>query len=223
MPSDLSRQLWNIGVPLSEAWRRFADPSAIARLDQFPGLLNSFNAKITAAGSAKSLMVLIDTTNETIAEVGGHWQLQIELQEELLDRLFNGDLAVTAYRESPSTSASAILIAPDDIEFAEPDWEKSRISFDGKTFGRVRVTDKTAMTNTLMANRQSGRKGSREAIQGAVDRLAINRPEIRTLLRKEACQLIRVELHMPDQFKRGLSDINLSKYLVRKFGPNTID
>lgn len=211
-----------MGVTLSEAWRRFADPSAIAQLDQFPGYLGSLNAKILAAGSTMSPMALIAATHETTIEGSEHRQLEIELKEELLDRLFNGDFAVTAYRELPSTSASPILIAPDDIQFAEPDWEESRLSFHGKTFGRVRVTEKSAPTNMPLAKRQAGRTGLRAAIQGAIDRLAISNPEIETLPRKQGCQLIRIELGVPDQFNKGLSDINLSKYIVRKFPPNKI-
>lgn len=221
MPSVRSRFLWDNGVALTEAWRVYAGDADRALLDRYPGLVGLLDAKSEAISNSNSIPEFFSSLSGIGAEWRERRQLEIRLKEELLDTLFNGDLVVTGYRELPSTSAAPVTILPDDIEFAEVDWPNSRLSFDGKRFGNIRVTDEFALIDAGLPKRQIGRQGSGAAIKAAIEVLASD-PKFQGMPRKEACQLIREQLGRPKEYENGLSDINLSKYIVRKFGPKAI-
>jgi hypothetical protein len=145
-------------------------------------------------------------------------KLEESLKEELLDRIYNGDLTATAYREAPSTSASPVNLPADDFESAEADWENARLFINGKTFGRVRITDEYATEPAKVPKSRRGRPGSTAAIDTAIDRLIAKGVDISGMPRATAAQLIREELNIRHKSGDGFSDGNLSKRITAKCG-----
>ena len=145
-------------------------------------------------------------------------KMEESLKEELLDRLYNGDLTATAYREAPSTSASPVNLPADDFESAEADWENARLFINGKTFGRVRITDEYAAEPAKLPKSRRGRPGSTAVIDAAIDRLIAKGVDISGMPRATAAQSIREELRIKHKSGDGFSDINLSKRITVKCG-----
>lgn len=221
MASTRSRQLWHHGTPLADAWRQFADATDREKLDGYPGFLNSLSSKFGELAKTGLSAEFASSIPNVSAEWTEQNQLMQRLKDDLLDLAFNGQLTVTGYRELPSTSAAPVEIAPADFDYAEADWENSKIIANGKTYGRVRVTDEAALPPTQLPTRRTGRQGSVQAIRNAVDKLA-SEPGFCELHRAEACQKVREALGVQHSTGNGLSDINLSKYIVRKCGSNSI-
>ena len=218
MASNRSRLLWQNGVSLATAWRVFADPAESARLDME---FDHNSAKNSISGQKSRTAIAARVFDALFAIHAANVQmreLSDSLKEDLLERLFNGDLTATAYREQPSTSASPIELAPDDFEFADADWENARLFVNGKTYGRVRVIDERDMGDAELPNPRRGRPGSTAAIDAAINAMLSRRIDLQAMYRSEACQLIRVELGVPEKRGNGLSDINLSKRIVVKCG-----
>ena len=218
MASARSRALWQSGISLSEAWREFADPAELARLDMpvnygiSPNAVSSQKAAPDMiAGFFKSLSAITDFYRQK-------HELEQLLKDGLLDGLYNGNLTATAYREAPSTSASPVNLPADDFEFAEADWENSRLFINGKTFGRVRITDENATEPAKLPTSRRGRPGSTAAIDSAIDRLIARGVDISGMPRATAAQSIREELHIEHKSGDGFSDINLSKRITAKCG-----
>lgn len=221
MASARSRQLWHHGTPLADAWRQFADATNREKLDSYPGFINSLSSKF---GELAKTGLSADFAG-SISNVSTEWiernQLVQRLKDDLLDLAFNGELTLTGYREMPSTSAAPVEIAPADFEYAEADWENSKIIANGKTYGRVRVTNEAALPAAQLPKRRTGRQGSAQAIRNALDKLA-SEPGFCELHRAEACQKVREALGVKHNTGNGLSDINLSKYIVRKCDSKSI-
>ena len=221
MASNRSRQLWNHGTPLADAWRRFADAADREKLDNYPGLINSLSSQFEELAKSGLSSKFATSISNVSAEWAEQNQLRQRLKDDLLDLAFNGELTVTGYRESPSTSAAPVEILSADFDYAEADWENSKIIANGKTYGRVRVTDGAELPSVQLPTRRTGRQGSAQAIRSAVDRLA-SEPGFCELHRAEACQKVREALGVQHNTGNGLSDINLAKYIVRKCGSKSV-
>lgn len=222
MASDRSRSLWRKGVSLSEAWRFFADPAELARLDMGFDRDSAINS-IKGQKSKSGIVVGVFNALSAIHAAGvQRRELEDALKEDLLDRLFNGDLTATAYREQPTTSASPIELAPDDFEFADADWENARLFLNGKTYGRVRVIDEGEACEAELPKPRRGRPGSTAAIDAAIDALLTSGIDLQAMHRTRACQMVRLELGIIEKPGNGLSDKNISKRIVAKCGIKAI-
>ena len=218
MASARSLALWRSGISLSEAWRKFADPTELARLDkplEYSATANTISDKMTVS---QRLVGAINCFSKISDARLQKRKLEESLKEELLDRLYNGDLTATAYREAPSTSASPVNLPADDFESADADWENARLFINGKTFGRVRITDEYATEPTRLPKSRRGRPGSTAVIDAAIERLIAKGVDISGMPRATAAQSIREELHINHKSGDGFSDINLSKRIIAKCG-----
>ena len=218
MASARSLALWRSGISLSEAWRKFADPTELARLDkplEYSAAANTISDKMTVP---ERLVGAINCFSKIGDALLHKRKLEESLREELLDRLYNGDLTATAYREAPSTSASPVKLPADDFESAEADWENARLFINGKTFGRVRITDEYAIEPAKLPKSRRGRPGSTAVINAAIDRLIAQGVDMSGMHRATAAQCIRDELHVVHKTGDGFSDINLSKRITAKCG-----
>jgi len=206
---------------LADAWRQFANAADREKLDNYPGLINSLSSKFGELAKSGLSADFAASISNVSAEWTEQNQLLQRLKDDLLDLAFNGELAVTGYRELPSTSAAPVEILPADFDYAQADWDNSKIIANGKTYGRVRVTDEAALPSAQSPTRRTGRQGSAQAIRNAVDKLA-SEPGFCELHRAKACQKVREALGVQHNTGNGLSDINLSKYIVRKCGSKSI-
>ncbi|MET3760697.1 hypothetical protein [Sphingomonas sp. UYEF23] len=203
---------------MSEAWREFADPRESARLDkpsEYSAAANTISDEMTVP---ERLMGAINCFSKIGDALLQKRKLKESLKKELLDRLYNGDLTATAYREAPSTSASPVNLAADDFESAEADWENARLFINGKTFGRVRITDEYTTEPAKLPKSRRGRPGSTAVIDAAIDRLIAKCVDISGMPRATAAQLIRKELNIDHRSGDGFSDINLAKRITAKCG-----
>lgn len=218
MASARSLALWQSGISLSDAWRKFADPTELARLDkplEYSAAANTISDKRALPEGLKGAISCISKIGDALVQKRN---LEESLKDELLDRLFNADLTATAYREAPSTSASPVNLSANDFEFAEADWKNARLFINGKTFGRVRITDQYATEPAIMPKSRRGRPGSTAVIDAAIDRLIARGVDISGMPRATAAQLIREELNIKHKSGDGFSDINLSKRITAKCG-----
>lgn len=218
MASARSLALWRSGISLSEAWRIFADPTELARLDkplEYSATEDTISDKMVLS---EHLAVAINCIAKFSDALMQRRKLEESLKQELLERLFNADLTATAYREAPSTSASPVNLLANDFEFAEADWENAKVFINGKTFGRVRITDEYAAELATVPKPRRGRPGSTAVIDAAIDMLIAKGVDISGMPRATGAQLIREELHIVPKAGDGFSDINLSKRITAKCG-----
>ncbi|WP_174286290.1 hypothetical protein [uncultured Sphingomonas sp.] len=222
MPSAISRLIWDNGVPLSDAWRHFADPAIIADLEQSPGFIGTIAAEMTDLKAEPNLSSIVEVATKASAALSRKHEIESDLKDELLDSLFNGELTATGYREAPSTSPAPVVIAAADFDDAEPNWTASHLSVNGKRYGRVRITDERKPIVSTKPVRPMGRPGSGNAIMAAIDNLIADGTDFQNIPRSIACELIREKLGQPRRTGNGLTDINLAKYLVLKTGRKSI-
>jgi len=218
MASDRSRALWQKGIWLSDAWRDFADQEQLTLLDtpmQFDAAKKAISGKTTVP---EFIAGTIDSIAAFYAPYREKRQLEAALKEQLLETLYNADLIATAYREAPTTSDSPVSLSADDFANAKADWLDSRLFLNGKTFGRVRITDPHANNLEELPKPIRGRIGSRIAIDDAIDRLIVKGIDFQAIRRTEGCKLICQELGIVPKDGDGFSNINLSKRIVSKCG-----
>lgn len=113
MANVSSRQIWENGVPLSDAWLEFADPDAKRSYSQRP-TLETFNEQATNIESGGDMLKLVATG---MRQWSDNDQFQKELQELLLDELFNDQLHAYGYRIAPSRSRTPVRIAAELFEW----------------------------------------------------------------------------------------------------------
>ena len=218
MASARSLALWQSGVSLSEAWRDFANPTELARLDaplKHSVLANDNLDKLTLQERLAGAFNYVSKFGNTLIQKRNFEEL---LKEKLLDRLYNAELTATAYREAPTTSASPVNLPADDFQFAKADWENARLFINGKTFGRVRITDEYATEPAKLPKSRRGRPGSTAVIDAAIDRLIAKGVDISGMPRATAAQLIREDLNIKHKSGDGFSDGNLAKRITARCG-----
>ena len=213
MPSNRAKEFWNSGIPLNRAWLEFAPPELRSEFDSSPELLQSLD-EIPRAVSERGIGTAM---TEIARNYHRRMQLEIDLKEHLLTELFNRQLLATGYRLAPSRSQAPVLIDPERFDYAEPDWQDEAFEAEGITYSRIRVTDPANCQPTPAKG-----KGSREAIDAAIDHLKSVNPGFCKLKRKIACEQIRQFLGEEQIAGNGLSDINLSKAIVAKCGKKRI-
>jgi hypothetical protein len=140
--------------------------------------------------------------------------LILEMRDDLLDELFNANLAAVGYREKPSVSAAPVAIAAEFFDGADIQWGRDSANGIGKRYNRIRIYDPCALPKAIKP--KIGRIGSGDAINSAIDRLISSNPHFCDLLRKTACDQVRENLGIPEILGNGLSDQNLAKYVLRK-------
>lgn len=213
MPSKRAKELWNSGIPLSRAWLEFAPPELRSEFENLPEFKHSFDA----ISEAESWQIAGSIFATALKNTPKRVQLERQLKERLLTDLFNGNLAATGYRTAPSRSQVPVLIDPEKFENDDPVWSGDGLAAQGITYCRIRVTDPDNCNPAPAKD-----KGSREAIDAAIDHLKSLNSSFCELDRKVACQEIREFLGVKQIAGNGLSNQNLAKAIVRKCGPKRI-
>lgn len=212
MAVNRSKAVWQNGVELSEAWLRFGPPDLAAAYRALPRFLDSFAKQ----ASISTLTDFFNAIQLGVAARAETQEIEEKLKNYLLDELFNNQLVATGYRQFPSTSPGPVTIDPEAFNEAEPAWNADTIRVHGKVYGRVRITDVAALTDIPIPKSRKGRQGSATTIRAAIDRIMSCNADFCKIERKKACELIRQELNKEPQKGDGLSDQNLSKYIVDK-------
>ena len=143
-----------------------------------------------------------------------------ELQEELLDKLFNSDLLAFGYRQKLSESRGPVQIEPNFFEYPEIDWDGNTAEFNDRKYLTIRI----ANPKDLMAHQKpkTGRPTSGPVINAAINRLIKSNIEFCNLARSIACEEIRKSIGQQSKRGNGLSDKNLEKYILKNCGRRRI-
>lgn len=213
MPSKHAREIWDLGIPLSRAWLEFASSELRSEFENLPGFVQSLGEK----SRIETPMDFLSAVRNSLSDAHRRGQMEIDLKNQLLIELFNGQFTATGYRIAPSRSQAPVVIDPDIFEYDDPDWSADSLVAQGVTYHRIRVTDPAECLP-----KSPPRNGSIEAIEAAIDQLISRNPSFCEMERKVACQEIRDFLGAKQIAGNGLSDKNLSKAIVRKCGPKRI-
>lgn len=218
MARNLNREIWGNATPLGGAWRLFAHTAKLERLETMPDGIETLAGSVEAA---KAPMDFLKAGLDAINAKGKRDTLILEMQDDLLDELFTANLTALGYRERPSASSTPVAIAPEFFEDAKVEWERGGAEALGRRYNRIRVYDPYALPKT--AKPKIGRIGSTEAIISAIDQLINLNPDFCDLPRKLACDRIRESLGIQEIPGNGLSNQNLSKYILQKCSSRRIN
>lgn len=213
MGSKRAKELWQLGVPLSRSWLKFAPPALRSQFEQFPEFLNAISQISEMEIRENPIHHLVSVVQNSTARM----RLEKEMKEEVLTDLFNGQLLATAYREFPSRSPSPVIIDPAKFENDDPDWQMETLVAYGFRYGRIRICSPETLPPV-----HSKPKGSSNAIGDAIDQLIQENSDFCELPRKTACQKIRDYLGAKEIAGNGMSDQNLAKAIVRNCGQKRI-
>jgi hypothetical protein len=216
MANQGNREIWENGVPLNDAWFEFADPDAKRRYSELsaPEALSEQAANMrTGSDISKFIISGMQRWSE-------HGQFQRELQELLLDELFNDQLHAYGYRIAPSRSRVPVRIAAELFECPDVDWKQDRMIARGCTYSEIQIIDPTAIAG--WKKRRHGPKGSGDVIHAAIDAIRTRRTDFCDIPRQAAFDLIRQEIGGAQQKGSGLSDPNLAKYVNKVCGTRRI-
>jgi hypothetical protein len=144
-----------------------------------------------------------------------------QLQESLLDLLFNGELHAYGYRTAPSRSGRPTRIAPDLFEEPKLDWEESRLIARGLKYENIKIIDPESITHGAV--RRPGRIGSSATIREAIKQLKNSKKDFCGMSRKDACNAIREKIGGKAETGLGLSNKNLMKYILEVCPKRSLD
>ncbi len=143
-----------------------------------------------------------------------------QLKYNLLDALYNSDLLAFGYRSSPSKSSNPVKIDPIFFDNPKIVWDKNSAEFNGKSYISIRIFAQNSLPQDKMA--QTGRPSSAKAINSAIKDLIQHNLHFCDQPRKVACDQIRQKIGRQLKNGNGLSDKNLSKYIIANCGTRKI-
>ena len=221
MASERSRQLWDAGVILSEAWTAFAVPDEVGAFENAPDIWQSLiqQAPLMAEGKKGFFALLQDAVSASRAKD----DLRERLRDDLLDALYNNDLDAYGYRTAPSVGRSPVRILADVFYDCWTDWDANSVAGLGARYEQVRIVDPKRLTGHPALNPPE--RGSRIAIESAIRAVAAN-PEFLAKDRLPQCDAVRSYLAGTgfdiDGNRNGLSDQNIAKLIVKVIGRRRI-
>jgi hypothetical protein len=201
------------GIPLAEAWAKFASADRQAELAGTRGFFESFAGQQLDDNPSK----IFSAAKASFTSEQARQNLISKMRDEHLDVLFNGDLIAMGRRMLPSKGHYPVTIEPDYFDGGDIDWNRSTLRWENKLFLDVRV-----FSLSEISDGPGARKGSIDAIDAAIRELMRENRKFGRLHRQEACEQIRKKLGLEDIPGRGLSDKNLSKRIVFHCGPKAI-
>jgi hypothetical protein len=228
MAAESKAKLWEIGVPLSEAWLEFAPADARAQFENAPGFWDTLNESLKAPENQTASRALSSAV-EAISGVQKRNSLQAELQENLLEDLFNSELVAIAYRVRPTGSRGPVQIPKDVFFDAVGFWSEDAVEALEFRYVRVRVLNPYSAPAKAVPKKKIGRPGSKEPVIAAIRFLNQN-PEFKALPRKVALGKVYSRLiELGFEFDRdnppkgaGLSATNIEKLIVNICGEKKI-
>lgn len=217
MARNPNKAIWQIAIPLSEAWHKFACPDAISELENMPTwsdiLLQSMPKMNSQSPTPEKISEFFSSMSQSAAGASQHIDKIKELREHLLDELFNKQLIALGYRETPSSSPAPVHIDAEIFDTPDIEWKRDTLTAHGKRYGRVRVYDPRYIPK--IEKPVIGRPSSGQKINAAIIKLKNDDPYFCNLPRKEACEQIIKALGRNRIKGDGLSDQNLEKYILR--------
>lgn len=218
MANSGNRDIWENGVPLSDAWREFADADAKRRYLERP-TLETFNEQAAAANiqSAHDISRMLSMGMRQWSE---NRQLQKQLQKSLLEELFDDQLHAYGYRIAPSRSRTPVRIAAELFECPKVEWTRNLMTARGCTYSEIQIIDPMAITD--WSQRRHGPKGSGDTIRAAIAAIQSRCVDLSDMPRKSAFDLIRQEIGGTHSNGSGLSNPNLAKYVIEIYGTRRI-
>lgn len=211
-----NRQLWSSGILIGQAWLELApepERASYCELANACGLLAGVNAAKPTSWLELSKVISGGLNNDRERR-----HLAEQLQEGLLDRLFNGELHAYGYRIEPSRSGRPVGIAPDLFEDPKLDWEESRLTARALKYESIKILDPNRMPI-----RRRGRIGSTATIREAIKQLKNSNKRFCGMSRKEACNAIREQIGEIAETGLGLSNKNLMKYILEVCPRRSLD
>lgn len=213
MASKKAKLFWEIGVPLNDAWLKFAPSELGEDYDRAPGFIEALSRISDFEGWVGFMKAFHTASSASIDKQ----KLEKHLKDELLTDLYNEQLIATGYRISPSRSGAPVQIDPEDFSFHEPNWKLGTFEANGIKYGNLRICDPDAITLPKKPSRGSG-----EVINLAISDLIRDNAEFCQMPRKSACQLVRETLGVEHSRGNGLSNTNIEKYIVANCGKKRI-
>lgn len=214
MASKYARLLWEQGISLNQALLDFAPPNLANKVAETPRFLEA----IAQSPLSKDVMELGKSLTRALGSSQRRAELEGEIKEWLLTELFNGELIATGYREAPSISQSPVVIDPDKFDDPELDWRRETLTAHGIRYGRIKITSPKITQNPYLKA-----TGSISVIDAAIEKLKSSDPQFSKGSRKLDCQKVRNYLQANHDAGYGLSDINISKAIVRICGSKRIN
>lgn len=218
MANPGNREIWDNGVPLNDAWLEFADPDAKRRYLERP-TLETFNEQ-AAATNMQSGGEMLKMFSTGIRQWSDNGRFKKELQQFLLDQLFDDQLHAYGYRIAPSPSRAPVRIAAESFGCASVQWSRGAMTARGRTYSEIQIIDPTTIGDWRKP--RHGPKGSGDAIRGAIAAIQNRSVNLSDMPRKAAFDLIRQEIVGPQSKGSGLSDPNLAKYVNEICGSRRI-
>lgn len=219
MSKEARLKLYTNAVPLTEAWEVFATPEQRTALAGAKGFLEAFANAIAPKNEIQDASEIFKSINAGVSAKNNRDMLILEMQNGLLDALFNSDLIALGVRRRPSKGYYPVKIEAAFFNFANANWAKSTVEDSGTLYADVRIYDPFAPN---VATPAKPRKGSIEAIDHAITELVSELPGFCRFSRKSACQLVRDKLGQEPIPGNGLSNQNLEKRIVAQCGPKRI-
>ena len=218
MANPSNREFWENGVALNDAWLEFADPDAKRRYLKRP-TLETFNeqAAVTNMQSGSDMLKMLSTG---IRQWSDNGRFQKELQESLLDKLFNDELHAYGYRIAPSRSRAPVRISAELFEYSDVNWRRATMAARGCTYSEIQIINPMAIAGRHEP--RHGPKGSGDVIRAAITTLQNKGADLSVIPRKLAFDLIRKEIGGDHPKGAGLSNTNLAKYIVEMCGTRRI-
>ncbi len=207
MANPGNRAIWEKGVPLNQAWLEFADAGAKRHHSELSALetLNEQAANMRTGADISKLFI------SGMRRWSEYSQLRNEMQQLLLDELFNDQLQAYGYRIAPSRSRTPVRIAAELFECPKIEWTRNLMNSRGSTYSEIQIIDLTTIIGWRKPRR--GPKGSGDVIRAAIDAVRIRRTDFCEIPRKSAFDLIRQEIGEKPITGSGLSNENLAKYV----------
>jgi hypothetical protein len=209
MQADMRQKVWEMAVPLADAWLNFATPEMRAKFDGIEGPIETFTH--TAQSSPDS--GFWNAVSAGFAAKSGRDALIREMREHLLEELFNSEIIAIGFRLYPSKSPRPVAIDANFFEGSKINWSDSTAQWLGKVYINVRAI---SPHDPDLFQYEQASKGSVDAIDRAITELRLSNPGFCDLPRKSSCQLVRERIGISAIDGDGLSDQNIAKRVLRQ-------
>lgn len=210
MAKPSNRQVWEKGIPISDAWFEFAklgDQRRYSELASPEGF-----EKIASNTKLESGRDILNFISAGFGQWTAKGQFQNDLRWSLLVALANDQLAAFGFRVSPSRSSGPVRIAAESFREAKANWKMGEVTARGCTYLEIRIIDLGSVANWERS--RPGPKGSGDAVRAAIRAIQKRDIDLCGIPRKMALGLIKAELGEEYTKGSGLSEVNLGKFLL---------
>ena len=215
MPSKLSKELWQNGIPLQDAWIKFG-PDSI-RLEYLE-LKNPSNWKMQSVHDGFVRRAFDTFTTITNAKKLLN-ELERQLQHHLESQILNGDCVAYGFRELPSRSNGPVKIDATQSMSLDIDWLEGKLSTFECSYNRVSISSKSDASQSKANAPDKMKNNSIESIKSTIKNLINENGEFVGLTRAQQCENVRQTMSINHNQYDGFSDKNIEKHLLSMCGP----